>query len=87
MPVYSSSDADEGTAVVRGGGILRVEEVAPEIEKLLVEEGELVLAAPRESASAIEAVVAGKTEVSRQARVHGPPKTSRTTVKLMVGIM
>ena len=60
MPVYSSSDADEGTAVVRGGGILRVEEVAPEIEKLLVEEGELVLAAPRESASAIEAVVAGK---------------------------
>ena len=59
MPVYSSSAADKGTAVVKGGGILKVEEISSEIEKLSVEEGELVLSAPRKSASIVEAVVAG----------------------------
>ena len=59
MPVYSSSAADKGTAVVKGGGILKVEEISSEIEKLSVEECELVLSAPRKSASIVEAVVAG----------------------------
>ncbi len=59
MPVYSSSAADKGTAVVKGGGILKVEEISSEIEKLSVEEGELVLSAPRKLASIVEAVVAG----------------------------
>lgn len=59
LPVYSSSAADKGTAVVKGGGILKVEKITSEIEKLSVEEGELVLSAPRKSASIVEAVVAG----------------------------
>lgn len=59
MPVYSTSKANDGSVVVRGGGTLKVEKVASEIEKLLVEEGELVLASPRKSASVVEAVVAG----------------------------
>ena len=59
MPVYSSSSADEGTAVVKGGGTLKVEGIASGIGKLFVEEGEIVLAAPRKSASPVEAIVAG----------------------------
>ena len=59
MPVYSSSSAEEGSVVVKGGGTLKVEEISSEIGNLSVEEGELVLASPRKSASSVEAIVAG----------------------------